>query len=139
MVLAATRSTNGAGLCDLLLISPERLSNPRCNCSDRQELDTDQHGFDGYTQIHPEKSARIRPIRGNPRPISKTMANSTMQSRNVQGTLALSTSVPAAPVLLVDDIADSRWTLTLAGWLLRTQGSGIVYPFVLARATARKA
>ena len=29
--------------------------------------------------------------------------------------------------------------IVLAGWLLRTQGSGIVYPFVLARATARKA
>ena len=50
-------------------------SLPR-NCSARQESDTDQHGFDGYTQIHPEKSARIRPIRGNPRPISSPLGSS---------------------------------------------------------------
>ena len=32
------------------------------------------------------------------------------------------------PVLLVDDIVDSRWTLTVAGWLLQTHGSGEVHP-----------
>jgi ATP-dependent DNA helicase RecQ len=72
-------------------------------------------------------------------PEQKTMANSIMQARNVRGTLAISTDVPSGPVLLVDDIVDSRWTLTLAGWLLKTHGSGTVHPFVLARATARKA
>ena len=51
-------------------------SSPACNCSARQGLDTDQHGFDGYTQIHPEKSVRIRPIRGNPRPISSPLGSS---------------------------------------------------------------
>lgn len=69
----------------------------------------------------------------------KTMANSTTQARNVIGTLTMSGEVPPGPVLLVDDIVDSRWTLTVAGQLLRTHGSGAVYPFVLARATARKA
>jgi ATP-dependent DNA helicase RecQ len=78
-------------------------------------------------------------VRAIDAPEQKMMANSTMQARNVRGTLAISMSVPTGPVLLVDDIADSRWTLTLAAWLLRTHGSGIVYPFVLARATARKA
>jgi ATP-dependent DNA helicase RecQ len=77
-------------------------------------------------------------VRAKDAPEQKTMANSTMQARNVQGTLTISTDIPSGPVLLVDDIVDSRWTLTLAGWLLRTHGSGIVYPFVLARATARK-
>ncbi len=67
----------------------------------------------------------------------KTMANSAMQARNVQGTLAVGGSVRPGPVLLVDDIVDSGWTLTLAGWLLRMNGSGRVYPFVLARAAAR--
>jgi ATP-dependent DNA helicase RecQ len=75
--------------------------------------------------------------RGDP-PEQKTMANSTMQARNVQGSLAIAGSVPRGPVLLVDDIVDSGWTLTLAGWLLRTHGSGAVHPFVLARAAARK-
>jgi len=78
-------------------------------------------------------------VRAKDAPEQKTMANSTMQARNVQGTLTISTDTLSGPVLLVDDISDSRWTLTLAGWLLRTHGSGIVHPFVLARATARKA
>jgi len=72
-------------------------------------------------------------------PEQKMMANSTMQARNVRGTLVVADGVPAGPVLLVDDIVDSGWTLTMAGWLLRTHGSGTVFPFVLARATARKA
>jgi ATP-dependent DNA helicase RecQ len=37
-----------------------------------------------------------------------------------------------APVLLVDDLVDSRWSLTVAGRLLRRAGAGPVLPFVLA-------
>jgi ATP-dependent DNA helicase RecQ len=37
-----------------------------------------------------------------------------------------------APVLLIDDLVDSRWTLTIAGRLLRQAGAGPVLPFVLA-------
>ena len=77
--------------------------------------------------------------RASDAPEQKTMANSTMQARNVKGTLVAADQVPPGPVLLVDDIVDSGWTLTMAGWLLRTHGSGVVYPFALARATARKA
>jgi ATP-dependent DNA helicase RecQ len=77
-------------------------------------------------------------IRAKDAPEQKSMANSFMQARNVHDTLALSGRIPSDPVLLVDDIVDSRWTLTLAGWLLRSHGSGPVYPFTLARATARK-
>jgi ATP-dependent DNA helicase RecQ len=36
------------------------------------------------------------------------------------------------PVLLVDDLADSRWTLTVAGRALRLAGAGAVLPFALA-------
>jgi ATP-dependent DNA helicase RecQ len=36
------------------------------------------------------------------------------------------------PVLLVDDIVDSRWSLTECTRLLREGGSGAVYPFALA-------
>ena len=46
-------------------------------------------------------------------------------------------AVQPGPVLLVDDIVDSRWTLTVAAWLLRTHGSGEVHPFALAVASAR--
>ena len=31
---------------------------------------------------------------------------------------------PKGPVLLVDDTVDSRWTLTIAAWLLTSRGSG---------------
>ncbi|MDF1489684.1 RecQ family ATP-dependent DNA helicase [Tessaracoccus caeni] len=37
----------------------------------------------------------------------------------------------AAPVLLVDDLVDSRWTMTVAGRLLRTAGAQAVLPFAL--------
>jgi ATP-dependent DNA helicase RecQ len=40
--------------------------------------------------------------------------------------------LPTGPVLLVDDMVDSGWTLTFAAWLLRTRGSGEVFPLVLA-------
>jgi ATP-dependent DNA helicase RecQ len=36
------------------------------------------------------------------------------------------------PILLVDDLADSRWTLTVAARLLRQSGASTVLPFVLA-------
>jgi ATP-dependent DNA helicase RecQ len=39
-----------------------------------------------------------------------------------------------APVLLVDDLVDSRWTLTVAGRALRKAGAGSVLPFALASA-----
>lgn len=67
------------------------------------------------------------------RPEQKTMANSTQQARNIDGSLAINgQSLPAGPVLLVDDMVDSRWTLTVAAWLLRSHGSGVVLPLALA-------
>ncbi len=39
--------------------------------------------------------------------------------------------LPPGPVLLVDDLADSRWTLTVAGRTLRRAGATAVLPFVL--------
>ena len=40
--------------------------------------------------------------------------------------------VPPGPVLLVDDLADSRWTLTVAARTLRRAGATGVLPFALA-------
>ena len=69
------------------------------------------------------------------RPEQKMMANSTQQGRNIDGSLALAGQpVPRGPVLLVDDMVDSRWTLTVAAWLLRTGGSGEVWPMALSQA-----
>jgi len=67
------------------------------------------------------------------RPEQKTMANSTQQARNIDGSLAISAqALSTGPVLLVDDMVDSRWTLTVAAWLLRSHGSGEVLPLALA-------
>lgn len=73
-------------------------------------------------------------IKTDERPEQKTMANSTQQARNIDGSLALNDeSIPPGSVLLVDDMVDSRWTLTVAAWLLRSYGSGEVYPLALAQ------
>jgi ATP-dependent DNA helicase RecQ len=76
-------------------------------------------------------------VRTGEPPEQKTMQNSTMQARNVIGTLSVTGNVPPEPVLLVDDIIDSGWTITMAGYLLRSHGSGEVYPFTLAQASGR--
>ena len=68
------------------------------------------------------------------RPEQKTMANSTQQARNIDGSLALNGQpIPPGPVLLVDDMVDSRWTLTVSAWLLRKNGSGAVWPMALSQ------
>lgn len=68
------------------------------------------------------------------RPEQKTMANSTQQARNIDGSLALTVeALPIGPVLLIDDMVDSRWTLTVAAWLLRSHGSDAVFPLALSR------
>ena len=58
--------------------------------------------------------------------------NSYQQCWNVQDAFTVTDEVRSAPVLLVDDIVDSRWTLTEVGKTLREAGSGRVHPFVLA-------
>lgn len=68
------------------------------------------------------------------RPEQKTMANSTQQARNIDGSLALNgQAISRGPVLLIDDMVDSRWTLTVSAWLLRKGGSGEVWPMALSQ------
>ncbi len=65
--------------------------------------------------------------------LQKTRANSFQQAQNLVGAFAVdAASVRAEPVLLVDDMVDSRWTFTMAAALLRRAGSGPVHPFALA-------
>ena len=66
------------------------------------------------------------------------MANSAQQAANARRRIGVvSSGVRSGPVLVVDDIVDSRWTLTVAGSLLRDHGSGPVLPFALAVAVPR--
>ena len=73
-------------------------------------------------------------IKTEDRPEQKTMANSSQQARNIDGSLAMRGEVlPDRPLLLIDDMIDSRWTVTVATWLLRSNGSGQVWPLALAQ------
>jgi ATP-dependent DNA helicase RecQ len=67
----------------------------------------------------------------------KQMENSVTQLRNLLGAFAMSGDVPRRPVLLVDDLTDSGWTMAVLSVLLQTHGSGPVHPFALAKASPR--
>ncbi len=64
-------------------------------------------------------------------------ANSAFQLANVWGRLSVDesqlpdSSLLARPVMVVDDSADSRWSLTVASFVLQDAGTGPVLPFVL--------
>jgi ATP-dependent DNA helicase RecQ len=63
----------------------------------------------------------------------KTMQNNAQQVANVVDAFqAVEGAVLPGPVLLFDDIVNSRWSLTVCGVLLREAGSGPVMPVVLA-------
>ena len=62
----------------------------------------------------------------------KTQNSEFFRCQNLDGVFRISDSVRDTPVLLLDDIVDSCWTLTVATALLRRKGSGIVYPIALA-------
>ena len=59
------------------------------------------------------------------------MNNSQQQVRNLIGVFEVIDPHPG-PVLLVDDMVDSRWTFTMVGFLLKSAGVGEVYPVALA-------
>ncbi len=67
-------------------------------------------------------------------PPQSEMENSAQQADNVDGVFAVESGAAPAPdpVILVDDLRGSGWTLTEVSAVLRLAGSGPVYPFVLA-------
>ena len=62
----------------------------------------------------------------------KEQQNRFHQCRNLDGAFAVQENVREEPALLVDDIVDSGWTLTVIAALLRRAGSGAVWPLALA-------
>ena len=74
--------------------------------------------------------AAISKVREN-RP-QKTQQNRYHQCHNLDGVFSVTQDIPLGPVLLVDDIVDSGWTLTIAAALLRQAGCGRVWPLALA-------
>jgi ATP-dependent DNA helicase RecQ len=75
----------------------------------------------------------VRCLSNTAGPPQAEMQNSAQQAANARSKLSVaSRAVHEGPVLLVDDLVASRWTLTVAGRLLRDAGAGPVLPFALA-------
>jgi ATP-dependent DNA helicase RecQ len=67
----------------------------------------------------------------------KTRQNSFQQVQNLENAFAVDAqAVRPTPVLLVDDMVDSRWTFTVLACKLRKSGAGPVFPFALADSSA---
>ena len=64
-------------------------------------------------------------------PPQKAQRNSWHQCRNLDGVFKVDGGMDDKPVLLVDDMVDSRWTMTVIAALLRRAGSGPVFPVAL--------
>jgi ATP-dependent DNA helicase RecQ len=64
------------------------------------------------------------------------LENSHQQFRNAWGAFAVEGAPAGEPVLLVDDLVDSRWTLTVVAAALLEAGTGPVSPFVLAKSVS---
>lgn len=66
-------------------------------------------------------------------PSGQPGGNSVFRLAGLWGRLdAARLEVPSGPVLLVDDLVDSRWTMTVAARELRRAGATAVLPFALA-------
>ncbi|MDP2797127.1 MAG: RecQ family ATP-dependent DNA helicase [Methanoregula sp.] len=62
----------------------------------------------------------------------KMMKNSFQQVRNLDGAFEIDQdNIIDGPVLLIDDMVDSRWTFTILAAMLQSAGSGPVYPCAL--------
>lgn len=58
--------------------------------------------------------------------------NSVQQATNALAAYTVRDVPQTGPVLLVDGLVHSQWTLTVTGMLLRAAGVGSVHPFALA-------
>lgn len=67
----------------------------------------------------------------------KSQQNRFHQCQNLDGAFAITELLCGQPVLLVDDIVDSGWTLTVIAALLQQAGSGMVYPVALASSSVK--
>lgn len=65
----------------------------------------------------------------------KDLLNSALQEKNIQETTMVADRVAIADktVLLVDDMVDSRWTLSVVSAKLLAAGASAVYPFALVK------
>lgn len=101
-----------------------------------------------HPTLVPDFAARLAAALGVPfRPVitksretepQKNMENRFHQCNNLDGAFTVHPEPGTEnAVLLVDDVVDSAWTLTLAAALLRQTGIAAVYPFALATTTTK--
>ena len=100
-----------------------------------------------HVQLVPDFARRLAACLGLPffNAISKVRDNQPQkgqqnrfhQCRNLDGAFEINQPLPNTPVLLVDDIVDSGWTLTVIAALLQRAGSGKVYPVALASSSVK--
>lgn len=62
----------------------------------------------------------------------KAMENSNMQAKNAYSAFQVTEDMDYGNVLLIDDMVDSGWTLTVCGLLLKQKGAKKIYPYALA-------
>lgn len=71
-----------------------------------------------------EKTKTTRP--------QKELENSAYQCKNAFDGFSVKEECNNRDILLIDDMVDSKWTLTVCGYMLREKGAGLVYPFAIA-------
>lgn len=62
----------------------------------------------------------------------KFMNNSYQQAKNLNGVFNIVDNIPHGNVLLIDDVIDSGWTVSVISMLLKQSGCGRVYPAALS-------
>jgi ATP-dependent DNA helicase RecQ len=71
-----------------------------------------------------EKKKKTRP--------QKELENSAYQCKNAFDGFSVEVDCTNCDILLIDDMVDSKWTLTVCGYMLKEKGAGLVYPFAIA-------
>ena len=62
----------------------------------------------------------------------KELENSALQCHNAFTGFRVVKDCPGTDILLIDDMVDSKWTLTVCGYMLKKKGAGLIYPFAIA-------
>jgi ATP-dependent DNA helicase RecQ len=130
---------------DLLLVSPERFNNPAFRAdvlpqvaarSGLLVIDEAHCISDWGHDFRPDYRRLVRVLELLPPGVPVLCTTATANDRVIEDKFAVEGEPAREPVLLVDDLIDSRWTLTVVGAALLDAGSGPLSPFVLAKAVS---
>jgi ATP-dependent DNA helicase RecQ len=77
-----------------------------------------------------EKTKTMRP--------QKELENSAYQCKNAFDGFTVKEDCSNRNILLIDDMVDSKWTLTVCGYMLKEKGALTVFPFAIASTAGMK-